>query len=191
MEEEIGDEGLEAVARIEIAGRRPHEEVAPPQGTQIHADTPMHVDEQGALSFLLQHRLRFFRGETEVAHLLLEIGAMRLGAPQRPAPQAAEREHTEQLVEVFKHRPQAACGLAEQDVEQLQVGTEQLGITKTLGRRWRRGNDQFDHRTRGTRGELQTLLGKIGNNILADLTGHGRQMLNPGGDDVAAAPHAH
>ncbi len=107
-------------------------------------------------------------------------------APQRPAAQAAQGELAEQHFQVFQHRAHAARRLRQQGIEELQVGAEQGFVAKTVGRRGRGAEHQFNDRARGLGGQFQRGLNQIRNDVLADFLGHQRRMVDPGGDQIVA-----
>ena len=190
VQQVVLDVGPVAFARLEVARGRTHEEVARPQRPQIHVDAALHVDQQRALALLLQHRQRLFRFEAEVVDLLFVVGAVRVRAPQRPAPQSAQGEVLEQHFQLVEHRPHAARRLREQGVDELQVLEEQLGVAQAVGGGRRGGEQQFDHRARGFRGQHQGGGRQIGDHVFAHLFRHHRRILDPGFDQRIAAPQA-
>ncbi len=190
VQQVILDVGPVALARLEVARSRAHEEIARPQGPQIHVDAALHVDQQGALALLLQHRQRLFRFEAEVLDLLFVVGAVGMRAPQRPAPQAAQGEVLEQHFELVEHRPHAARRLRQQGVHELQVLEEQLGVTQPGGRGRRAGEQQFDHRARGLRRQHQRGSSEIGDHVFAHLFRHHRCFFDPGFHQRIAAAEA-
>jgi hypothetical protein len=98
VDREVRDEGPRVLA---LARRRAQPELPPPEGAQVHREPAVNVHEKRAAALLLQDGQRIGARQGEVALLRGEVGGVRLRAPEGPAPQAPEREHGEQAVEVL------------------------------------------------------------------------------------------
>ena len=103
-------------------------------------------------------------------------------APQCPAAQAAQGELAEKFFQILQHRAHAARRLCQQRGEELQVSAEQRFIAEAVGRRGCGAEHQFDHGTRGLGGQRQCGLHQVRRGIFADLLGHQRRMVDPGGN---------
>ena len=190
VDEIVLDEGAQAFPVFKVTGGGAHEKIAAPQGAQVHVDAPLHIDQQGAFALLLQHGQRLFGLQPEVGNLGLKCGAVGLCSPHGPAAQAPQGQLTQQRIELAQHGPQAARRLRHQGVEELQVLHEERCVGQSLGRGWRGGQHQLDHRTRGFGGQHECGGGQLTDHVFANLFGHLGRTIDPSIDQLMAAPQA-
>ncbi|MDZ4348474.1 MAG: hypothetical protein U1A22_02945 [Xanthomonadaceae bacterium] len=86
----------------------------------------------------------------------------------------------EQDFQLVQHRPHATRRLRDQGIDELQVLDEKFGITQPIGGDGRSGEQQLDHRPRGSRGQFEGGSSQVADNVLADLLGDHRRFLDPG-----------
>ena len=187
VDEIVLNKGAQAFPAFEVTGGGAHEKVAAPQGTQVHVDAPLHIDQQGAFALLLQHGQRLFGLQTEISDLGLECGTVGLCAPSRPSAQAPQSQLAQQRIELPQHGPQAAWGLRHQGVEELQVLHKEFSVGQSPGCSRCGGQHQLDHRTRGFGCQHEGGGGQLPDHILTNLFGHLRSAIDPSVDQGMAA----
>ena len=186
VDEIVLDEGAQAFPVFKVTGGGAHEKVAAPQGTQVHVDAPLHIDQQSTFALLLQHGQRLFGLQTEIGDLGLVFRAVGLCAPGRPAAQAPQSQLTKQRIELPQHGSQTARGLRHQSIEKLQVLHEQRRVGQSLGRGRCGGQDQLDHRPRGFGRQHQGGGGQLPDHILANFFGDLGCAIDPSVDQGMA-----
>ena len=187
MDDAVRDEGPVALPGFEVAAGGPQEEIAPPQRAQVHPDAPLHIDEEGAAALLLQHGEGVRTLQPKVADLRLEVGAVRLGAPHRPAAQSPEGELREQGLEAVEHRPHAPRRLGEEFPEQAQVAAEDLDVAQAAGGERRGGAHHGDDGAARLRRHAEGRLYQLVDGVLADLPCDLRCALDERDHEVGAA----
>ena len=182
------DERPVSLAGLVIAGGRAHEEIAAPEGAQIKIELALVVDEQCPAPLLLQHRLTVGALEVEVRELCRKIAQVCLRAPQRPAPQATERQLGQQLIEMRQHGPQTTRDLGGKLMNQAKITAQEFGVAEAVGGGGQRVEHQLNDLATDHRRQLHGADYAVLDHVLASFFRHRWHGLDIGNDQLVATP---